>query len=254
MARRKRQPPPPPEPEGELEEQEDFEAAAAAAVGTMEAAVVRARRAVAMVSSEKTSQTRAAQASDEEEALEEAVEAHTPELRRRGSGDPAAPLRESLVTGVKGDLHVAWRARLGRELHEFGPGDELDAILKVEQRLHLDLPPSYVDTSLEFGTGAIFTRPWLSPVFISAGKVLDEAKGRLSDAMQRPFLPVLRLGGGDYLALDMGRKDAAGEAPVVWWSLESGAAEFDVAPSFAAFLAEYCQRAGDPYWLAAEGA
>lgn len=215
-----------------------------------------ARSAVWAISSEKTTgQFEAAEerAREIEEVRQEdlAVAKTTAvpaEDLRRGAKDLYSFFRVELQRPEReDDPHASWRAYHRRQRHELLPGIPVDELRQIEERLAVTLPPSYWDFSLEWQGGLLYVREHAYTRILSAREILDEVKRALCDTMLRPYLPVVDLGCGDYLALDTSKAKGE-EFPLVWWSC--GDPRKKVAESFAAWLKRYIEADGDPYWWA----
>ena len=76
--------------------------------------------------------------------------------------------------------------------------------------------------------------------------LVEEVRGPLYGRMNRPFLPVVELGNGDYLAMDTSRASKSGEYPLYWWF--EGEAVKKVADSFGQWLRKYVEASGEPFW------
>ena len=213
-----------------------------------------ARSAVWAISSEKTTgqfeaaEERARELEEErQDGMSGARETTAPaEDKRRGAKDLYAFFRTELQRPEReDDPHAPWRAFHHRQRHELLPGIPPDELRVIEERLGVTLPPSYWDFSLEWRGGHLYVREQDATRIVAAPEILDEVKRALCDTMLRPYLPVVDLGCGDYLALDTSRAKGE-EYPVVWWSC--GDPRKKVAESFAAWLRRYVEADGDPFW------
>lgn len=220
-----------------------------------------ARASVYAISSEKTLEQIHAVAEQERNLELERADgladllAPTPSAEvRRSPRDQFAFLRTELQRGEEDpdDPHTAWRLSGQRLRHELFPGISPEELRTVEQRLHATLPPSYWDFSLEWSGGTLFVQSGGGYRVIPAQEILDEIKGPLCNRIRKPYLPVVDLGCGDYLALDISRATKSGETPLVWWY--GGEVKKKVAESFALWLKKLVELKGQPYWWAAERA
>jgi hypothetical protein len=211
------------------------------------------------ISSEKTTSQfemaeAAAQAAEEmrSETLVEAAAATEaiPDELRRSSKDLFAFLRAELEREdlESDDPHALWRRAHKRMRHELFAGPPMAELLQLEERLGVKLPPSYWDFSLEWGGGLLYVREHGAMRVIPALAVKSEVQGALCGRMLRPWLPVVDLGCGDYLALDTSTENRAGENPIHWWYC--GEAKKKVADSFALWLQRLVDEDGQPYWWA----
>jgi len=224
-------------------------------MGTSARMAEAARASVWAISSEKTTlQFQAAEA-----AADKAEEARTETLvvvstkgmdeeRRHSARDVFSFLREELdrPDDESADPHALWRKAYKRLRHELQPGPGTDALERLEERLNVKFPPSFYDFSLEWGGGLLYVHEYGAIRIVPALEILDELKGPLAGRMNRPFLPVVDLGCGDYLALDMGAEGKGGEKPLVWW--HNGEVRKKVAESFGAWLRKLVEAQGQPYW------
>jgi hypothetical protein len=214
-----------------------------------------ARASVWAISSEKTTmQFEAAEAAADarEERRSETVQdsgGHAlEEGLRRSSKDLFSFLREELDRPEDDtrDPHALWRRAHKRLRHELSPGPGADELKRLEGRLGMELPPSYWDYSLEWGGGLLYVQEFGSVRIIPALEIVRELKGPLCGKMIRPYLPVVDLGCGDYLALDMAKETKGGERAIVWWY--GGEVRKKVADSFGAWLKKLVETGGQPFW------
>ena len=214
-----------------------------------------AEQAVWRISSEKTLgqilalDERAQEIEDQRTSELVVEESVAPEAAsRRSSRDQYAFLRAELARPEDDpqDPHYPWRYSSKRLRHELSPGTSAEVLATVEERISLKLPPSYWDFSLEWCGGQFYTTGDGSFRVIPATEILNEVRGPLCDRMTRPFLPIVDLGCGDYLALDMSKSNRAGEHPVYWWY--GGDVKKKVADSFALWLKKLVESSGEPYW------
>lgn len=214
-----------------------------------------ARASVWAISSEKTTdQFQAAEdlAREEEAQRTDALivpqEVETPESAlRRCSRDPFGFFREELMRDeADDDPHAVWRADHGRQRHELLPGSTPSELAELERTLRIQLPPSYYDFSLEWSGGMVYVREMGLTRIVRAVDLLEEVRGPLYGRMARPFLPLVDLGCGDYLALDTSRGSKNGEFPLFWWF--EGQPRRKVADSFAQWLRKLVEHGGDPFW------
>lgn len=217
----------------------------------------RAEEAVWAISSDKTHEMLEAQ-DKADRALEERAEVEAqrqvattgavdPTLRR-GSRDAFGFFRAELDRAEEDprDPHARWRATRERLRHEVLPGATPERLAEVEERLGVQLPRSYYDFCLEWNGAHLYTSEAGGYRVLSATGIVDEVKGALCNRMVRPYLPVVDLGCGDYLALDTERPGKGGEYPLVWWY--GGEAKRRVAESFSQWLKRLIEGAGHPYW------
>ena len=108
------------------------------------------------------------------------------------------------------------------------------------------LPPSFWDFSLEWSGGLLYVQEFGAIRIIAALEIMSELKGPLCGRMRYPSLPVVDLGCGDYLALDMSKETKGGERPIMWWY--AGEVKKKVADSFVAWLKKLVELGGEPYW------
>ncbi len=215
-----------------------------------------ARASVWAISSEKTTnQFEAAEAAADaaEEARTETLvltgRGGIPEELRRGSRDQFTFLREELDRGDDDDdPHTLWRRAHRRRRHELIPGPTAAEIERLEERIGFDLPPSFWDFSLEWGGGLLYVQEFGTIRVIPALEIMSEVRGPLCNRMVRPYLPVVDLGCGDYLALDLSKESRGGERPIVWWF--AGDVKKRVAESFVAWLRRLVELNGQPFWWA----
>ncbi|MCO5165719.1 MAG: SMI1/KNR4 family protein [Planctomycetes bacterium] len=214
-----------------------------------------ARASVWAISSEKTTiQFEAAEAAAEaaeERRSEGLVADDAPALTeslRRSPRDLFAFMREELDRPEDDprDPHGLWRRAHKRLRHELSPGPAPEELERLEARLGAQLPPSYWDFSLEWGGGLLFVHEFGAIRIVPALELHAELRGPLCGRMVRPYLPVVDLGCGDYLALDMARETKTGEHPLVWWY--GGEVKKKVADSFVAFLKRLVESNGQPFW------
>lgn len=214
-----------------------------------------ARASVWAISSEKTTmQFEAAEAAAdaaEVRRTDKLVNESTPaldETLRRSSRDLFAFMREELDRSEDDpkDPHALWRRAHKRLRHELSGGPSPDELKRLEGRLHCQLPPSYWDFSLEWGGGLLFVHEFGAIRILPALEIISELRGPLCGRMVRPYLPVVDLGCGDYLALDMGKETKGGEHPLVWWY--GGEVKKKVADSFVGWLKKLVEVGGQPYW------
>lgn len=225
-------------------------------MGTPARMAEAARASVWAISSEKTTlqfQAAEARADKAEEARTETlvVDAAATALaddRRRASKDLFAFLREELdrPDDEEVDPDALWRRAFKRLRHELQPGPGPDELARLEGRLGVTFPPSFYDFSLEWGGGLLYVHEYGATRIVPALEILDEVRGPIAGKMSRPFLPVVDLGCGDYLALDMGTETKGGERPLVWW--HAGEVKKRVAESFAAWLKKFVEAGGQPFW------
>jgi hypothetical protein len=231
-----------------------------------------ARAAVWAVSSEKTT----AQITAAKGAFETALSEHT-QSRAAASEAPPHPPSEGAEGEDEGssrkraapkdrwaffrdelaresdpsDPHEAWRSASGTPRHEmFDPSTD-EALAQFESNLahygkSFKLPPSYRDFNLHWGGGRLFTQEWRQIRLVGAMDIERELKNRLCDRMHAPFLPLVDLGDGDYLAFDTSKPNAKGEFPVVWWY--GGHAKKKVSPTFAEWLEQLVASGGEAFW------
>jgi len=213
-----------------------------------------ARASVWAISSEKTTGMFEAA---EDRALEEEYERRDnlaefdalppPEDLRRSARDPFAFFRAELLREERpDDPHRPWREARGRKRHELYPGLDPEELGGVESRLGCILPPSLWDFLLEWNGGNLFVREVGQTRVVSAPDYIDEVRGPLCNRMTRPYLPVVDLGCGDYLALDTSKASRSGENPLIWWY--QGEPKKRVAESFASWLKRLVEHEGEPYW------
>lgn len=214
-----------------------------------------ARASVWAISSEKTTmQFEAAEAAAdaaEVRRTDKLVNESTPaldETLRRSSRDLFAFMREELDRHEDDpkDPHALWRRAHKRLRHELSAGPAPDELKRLEARLHCELPPSFWDFSLEWGGGLLFVHEFGAIRVLPALEIISELRGPLCGRMVRPYLPVVDLGCGDYLALDMGKETKGGEHALVWWY--GGEVKKKVADSFVAWLKKLVELGGQPYW------
>jgi hypothetical protein len=126
-----------------------------------------------------------------------------------------------------------------------GPADR-DALDWFGRLLGWHWPPSYLDV-LARHDGVVVQDAIVFGFLESVGRFLT-----LHGLWHRPagFWPVASDGGGNYYALALGRRDAAGECPVVFFEILASAEqpECTVAENFADFLFDHmtlqCRREG----------
>lgn len=214
-----------------------------------------ARASVWAISSEKTTiQFEAAEAAAEAAEVrrsEGLVADDAPALKealRRSQRDLFAFMREELDRPEDDprDPHGLWRRAHKRLRHELSPPPAPDELERLEGRLGAQLPPSYWDFSLEWGGGLLFVHEFGAIRLVPALELHGELRGPLCGRMVRPYLPVVDLGCGDYLALDMARESKTGEHPLVWWY--GGEVKKKVADSFVAWLKRLVETQGQPFW------
>ncbi len=214
-----------------------------------------ARASVWAISSEKTTmQFEAAEAAAdaaEVRRTDKLVNETTPALDdslRRSSRDLFAFMRDELDRHEDDpkDPHSLWRRAHKRLRHELSAGPAPDELKRLEARLHAQLPPSFWDFSLEWGGGLLFVQEFGAIRVLPALEIISELRGPLCGRMVRPYLPVVDLGCGDYLALDMAKETKGGEHPLVWWY--GGEVKKKVAESFVAWLKKLVELDGQPYW------
>ena len=221
--------------------------ALAAASGRAGRAAVLAHRAVAAVNSEKTTTTREAQRAADAAATQ-AVTHRTPTPQaRRSKADAFATFRASAAEVHPEDPQRAWRAAQGLPSHALRAGASAAQLRSAEASLGAELPPSYYDFCLEWGSGVVFESPWIRRRIISAPDLEAELNDILRGTCPRHLLPFFDAGSGDYLALDTRSRDASGECPVIWWydHAERGL----VASSFHVWLNDLVARHGAHGWL-----
>jgi hypothetical protein len=166
---------------------------------------------------------------------------------RRSSRDPYAFFRAELLRDEsEDDPHAAWRQAHARQRHELLAGSTREELELLETHLRVTLPPSYYDFSLEWSGGHLFVREFGTTRVIRAQELIDEVRGPLYGRMTRPFLPVVELGCGDYLALDTSRPSRSGEFPLFWWF--AGQPRRKAADSFAQWLRKLVEGGGEPFW------
>lgn len=214
-----------------------------------------ARASVWAISSEKTTQQfEAAEAAADAKELRRTdglVNESTPaldETLRRSSRDLFAFMREELDRDEDDpkDPHSLWRSAHKRLRHELSSAPAPGELKRLEGRLGAQLPPSFWDFSMEWGGGLMFVHEFGAIRILPALDIVSELKGPLCGRMLRPYLPIVDLGCGDYLALDMGKESKGGERPIVWWY--GGEAKKKVADSFVAWLKKLVELNGQPYW------
>jgi SMI1/KNR4 family protein SUKH-1 len=222
-------------------------------------AAASAAASVWAISSEKTQDVRAAirvrdsLAEDvvREELAEFAEEEAPAEIaHRRSKRDPFGFFREELGREElhSEDLVAGWRHKNQRLRHELVRGIPNDELREVERQLGFDLPPSYRDFVLEWGSGELFTRPEGGYRLIAPGEILPEARLRLGGLMRQPYLPIVDLGCADYLCLNTSQPKKNGEFPVWWW--HCGVPQRRVADTFLRWLKQIVEAKGEPYWWA----
>lgn len=220
--------------------------------GSTEKGIITANVAIDAIASERTNQARATQ---EEEEEEPPPPVNTPPKaeQRRSAKDLFTEFREQYGSHDPEDPLSAWRQARGFSRHSLASGVSVGDLAQVESRLSVSFPTSYWDFCLEWGSGELFTAPFRGWRFISGLDVEREISSRLKDSIPETHLPVVKLGPGDYLALDLRHGDAAGECPVVWW-FESEPEELNnrVAESFLDLIKKLSASHGDTYWLSPE--
>jgi hypothetical protein len=207
------------------------------------------------ISSEKTQDVRL-KIRETDDALEEARAQQAAELvvtaptadERRSSRDPFGFFRAELEREplAPEDVYAPWRYSQELERHELDPGLSVAELDEVEAALGKTLPPSYYDFSLEWGGGELFTQPGGGYRVVSPADVVAEVRGPLCNRMLQPYLPVVALGVGDYLCLDMSRKSRGEEHAVHWWS--GGKVQRRVSDSFGAWMRKVIELRGEPFW------
>ena len=212
-----------------------------------------ARRSVWAISSEKTTlmfeaaeDLDRARRAQHEEVLVEETEAPAP-AKRRSSRDQFGFFRTELAREESDDdPHVLWRLAHQRQRHELLPGIEPDKLVAFERRVGAELPPSLYDFSLEWGGGQLYVQDHAQIRILSVNKIMREITHTLCNRMVRPLLPVVDLGLGDYLALDMSRTNRSRENPLWWWY--AGERQKKIADSFALWLKKLVENDGAHYW------
>lgn len=214
---------------------------------------VEAKASVWAISSEKTQDMRSGKLPVEEggppvvEVLPLVNIPAAPEIRR-SSRDQYPFFRAELARDEADptDPHSGWRVANERSRHELNSGITVDVLKGVEGRIGVELPPSFWDFSLEWSGGTLYTHQNGGFRVIPAQEVLGEVRGALCNRMMKPFLPVVDLGCGDYLALDMSKANRTGEHPVYWWY--GGESKKKVADSFVQWLKKLVEAQGQPFW------
>jgi len=214
-----------------------------------------ARASVWAISSEKTTMQFEAAEMAQERALDKRTEGFatedTPaldETLRRSSRDLFAFMRDELEReeDEARDPHALWRRARKRRRHELSPPPATADLKRLEERVGMTLPTSYWDFSVEWGGGLLYVQEAGAIRIIPALNIVPELKGPLCGKMTRPHLPVVDLGCGDYLAVDMAKETKGGERPVVWWY--AGEVKKKVADSFGAWLRKLVESNGQPFW------
>jgi hypothetical protein len=224
--------------------------------GTSARMAEAARASVWAISSEKTTlQFEAAEAAAEaaedrrtEGLVEPGAAGGVQDDQRRSSKDQFAFFRDELDRPEDDpkDPHGLWRRAHKRLRHELAQGPAAIELKRLEDRLRCQLPPSFFDFSLEWGGGLLYVHEFGAVRVIPALEILSELKGPLCGRMNFPYLPIVDLGCGDYLALDMAKETKGGEHPLVWWF--GGEPKKKVADSFVAWLKRLVESGGQPFW------
>lgn len=214
-----------------------------------------ARASVWAISSEKTTMqfeaAEMAQERAEDKRSQGLATESTPaldETLRRSSRDLFAFMRDELERpeDEARDPHAMWRRAQKRMRHELSPPPATADLKRLEERVGMTLPTSYWDFSVEWGGGLLYVQEAGAIRIIAALNMVQELKGPLCGKMTRPHLPVVDLGCGDYLAVDMSKETKGGERPVVWWY--GGEVKKKVADSFGAWLRKLVEANGQPFW------
>ena len=212
-----------------------------------------ARRSVWAISSEKTTLMfeaaedldRERRARHEEVLVEESTPPST--ATRRSARDAFGFFRAELARPeAEDDPHSLWRLAHQRQRHELLAGIDPEALDTFEERVGAKLPPSFYDFSLEWGGGQLYVQDHAQIRILPATRILKEITGALCNRMVRPLLPIVDLGLGDYLALDMSRSNRSRENPVWWWY--AGEREKKIADSFGQWLKKLVDVGGAHYW------
>ncbi len=156
------------------------------------------------------------------------------------AADPTSPLAHERL----GDFLVV-HARRDEAILQFDPATD-EALDAVEAAIKVKLPQSYRDFNLHWGGGRLYTQEWRQIRLVGALDIEKELHQRLCDRMQMPFLPLVDLGDGDYLAFDTSKPSAKGELPVVWWY--GGHLKKKVSPTFADWLEQLVATGGEAFW------
>ncbi len=226
-------------------------------LGTSARMARAAEAAVHAISSDKTLEVREAQEQADRdledvraEALAQQTESQGPidPAWRRSSRDPFVFFRAELERSEEdpADPHARWRTATERLRHEVQPGATPEQMADIEARLGVELPRTYYDFCLEWNGARLYTTETGCFRVLSATEILDEIKGPLCNRMVRPYLPVVDLGCGDYLALDTERPGKSGELPLYWWY--GGEPKKKVADGFGQWLKKLVEGDGAPYW------
>ena len=211
-----------------------------------------AQASVWAVSSEKTQEMILAAekdvSQDERHALADpATPIPSPKLRRCAR-DGWGFLRTELARPQDDpdDPHRGWRSVNKRLRHELRVGIPIEELREYEVRLKIKFPPSYWDFSLEWGGGELYCQHTGTVRILPALSLIEEVRGPLCNQMLQPFLPIVDLGCGDYLAMDTRKPGKNKEYPIYWWY--GGEPKKKVADSFVQWLKKLVEQSGRPYW------